>query len=98
MDNHSAALPKAFFQNQRFTLKDLEIIEADLKSEIPPTKTLARIHALNLDVKHSMKDLHNQREKFLKAKLGFLTPLQNLLKDLKSSQGWFSTYLVDRYK
>lgn len=76
----------------------MKIIEAHLKSEISPTKTLAHIYALNLDVKHSIKDLHNQHAKFLKAKLGFLTPLQNLLKDLKSSQGWFSTYLVDRYK
>lgn len=78
--NHPAASPEAFFQNRRFTSEDLKIIEADLKSEIPPTKTLARIHALDPGVEHSMKDLHNQRAKIRKAKLGSLTPLQNLLK------------------
>lgn len=45
-----------------------------------------------------MKDLHNQRAKFRKAKLGSLAPLQNLLIDLESSQGWFSTYSVDGYE
>ena len=79
------SLPEAFFQNRRFTLEDLKIIEANLKSDISPTKTLARIHVLDPDVEHSMKDLHNQRAKFRKAKLGFLTSLQNLLKDLESS-------------
>lgn len=85
--NHPAASPEAFFQNRRFTSDELKIIEADLKSNIPPTKTLARIHALDPDVKHSMKDLHNQRAKIRKTKLGSLTPLQNLLKDLESSEG-----------
>lgn len=76
----------------------MKIIEADLKSGIPPTKTLTRIHALDADVEHSMKDLHNQCAKFWKAKLGSFTPFQNLLKDFESSQGWFSTYLVDGYE
>ncbi len=76
----------------------MKIIEADLKSNIPPTKTLARIHALDPDIKYSMKDLHNQCAKIRKAKLGSLTPLQNLFKNLESSEEWFSTYFIDRYE
>lgn len=85
--NHPAALSEAFFQNQRFTSDELKIIEDDLKSNNPPTKTLVHINVLDLDIKHFMKDLHNQRAKIRKTKLGFLTPFQNLLKDLKSLEG-----------
>ncbi len=68
-------LPHNTFENGGFLFDELKIIKADLKSNIPPTKKLAHIHALDPDIKHPMKDLHNQRAKIRKAKLGSLTPL-----------------------
>lgn len=76
----------------------MKIIEANPKSEIFFTKTLARIYALDSNVEHFIKDFYNQRAKFQRAKLGSLISLQILMKDLKSSQRWFSTYLIDEYK
>lgn len=77
-------LLKLFFQNQKFILNELKIIKADLKSNIPSTKTLAHVHAFDPGIKYIMKNLHNQQAKIRKIKLVSLTTLQNLLKNLES--------------
>lgn len=59
--NHPPSVPEAFASNCKFCQADIAIIKDDARANIPPIKTLARLHNLNPGKYFTIQDLHNAR-------------------------------------
>ena len=59
--NHPAVAPETFAANWKFSQADIAFIKDDSNANIPPVKTLARLHNLNPGKDFTLRDLYNQR-------------------------------------
>lgn len=62
--NHPPSAPEAFAGNRKFCQADIAIIKDDSRANIPPIKTLARLHNLNPGKYFTIRDLHNARAQY----------------------------------
>ncbi len=83
--NHPPSAPEAFASNRKFCQADIAIIKDDARANIPPIKTLARLHNLNSGKYFTIRDLHNARAQYRRQELAYLTPIQHLLQELQTS-------------